>query len=181
MPRRFRARSSSIATSSKMRAGSAARKPPRCCCGSIREGLTTPPPVAIAHHIIRAWVEDGDRCLRLNAARATADPLRRHRGHRSRLSASTRFPQSGTKNARQRFHDPRSAAAPPTPRSPLRGSADARVLPRRSAARRARPHRRRDPGESSNSENVDHSGVVRVAGVPCLRSPRSSSIASASG
>jgi NAD+ diphosphatase len=23
------------------------------------EGLTTPPPVAIAHHIIRAWVEDG--------------------------------------------------------------------------------------------------------------------------
>ena len=24
------------------------------------EGLTTPPPVAIAYHIIRAWVEDGD-------------------------------------------------------------------------------------------------------------------------
>ena len=23
------------------------------------DGLTTPPPVAIAHHIIRAWVEDG--------------------------------------------------------------------------------------------------------------------------
>jgi NAD+ diphosphatase len=23
-----------------------------------RDGLTTPPPVAIAHHIIRAWVED---------------------------------------------------------------------------------------------------------------------------
>jgi NAD+ diphosphatase len=22
------------------------------------QGLTTPPPVAIAHHIIRAWVED---------------------------------------------------------------------------------------------------------------------------
>jgi NAD+ diphosphatase len=22
------------------------------------EGLTTPPPVAIAHHLIRAWVED---------------------------------------------------------------------------------------------------------------------------
>jgi NAD+ diphosphatase len=26
--------------------------------------LTTPPPVAIAHHIIRAWVEDGDGVLR---------------------------------------------------------------------------------------------------------------------
>ena len=24
------------------------------------DGLTTPPPVAIAHHIIRAWVEKGD-------------------------------------------------------------------------------------------------------------------------
>jgi NAD+ diphosphatase len=22
------------------------------------EGLTTPPPVAVAHHIIRAWLED---------------------------------------------------------------------------------------------------------------------------
>jgi NAD+ diphosphatase len=27
------------------------------------QGLTTPPPVAIAHHIIRAWVEDGDKVL----------------------------------------------------------------------------------------------------------------------
>lgn len=27
------------------------------------EGLTTPPPVAIAHHIIRAWVENGDGVL----------------------------------------------------------------------------------------------------------------------
>jgi NAD+ diphosphatase len=26
-------------------------------------GLTTPPPIAIAHHIIRAWIEDGDRVL----------------------------------------------------------------------------------------------------------------------
>jgi NAD+ diphosphatase len=25
------------------------------------QGLTTPPPVAIAHHIIRAWIEDGNR------------------------------------------------------------------------------------------------------------------------
>jgi NAD+ diphosphatase len=28
------------------------------------EGLGTPPPVAIAHHIIRAWVEEGDGVLR---------------------------------------------------------------------------------------------------------------------
>jgi NAD+ diphosphatase len=28
-----------------------------------RDGLFTPPPVAIAHHIIRAWVEDADRVL----------------------------------------------------------------------------------------------------------------------
>ena len=27
------------------------------------QGLATPPPVAIAHHIIRAWVEDGERVL----------------------------------------------------------------------------------------------------------------------
>jgi NAD+ diphosphatase len=27
------------------------------------DGLATPPPIAIAHHIIRAWVEDGDRVL----------------------------------------------------------------------------------------------------------------------
>ena len=27
------------------------------------DGLTTPPPVAIAHHIIRAWVEHGDGVL----------------------------------------------------------------------------------------------------------------------
>ena len=27
------------------------------------QGLITPPPVAIAHHIIRAWVEDGARVL----------------------------------------------------------------------------------------------------------------------
>jgi NAD+ diphosphatase len=26
-------------------------------------GLTTPPPVAIAHHIIRAWVENGSGVL----------------------------------------------------------------------------------------------------------------------
>ncbi len=26
-------------------------------------GLSTPPPVAIAHHIIRAWVENGDDVL----------------------------------------------------------------------------------------------------------------------
>ena len=25
------------------------------------QGLMTPPPAAIAHHIIRAWIEDGDR------------------------------------------------------------------------------------------------------------------------
>jgi NAD+ diphosphatase len=28
------------------------------------DGLGTPPPVAIAHHIIRAWIEEGDRVLR---------------------------------------------------------------------------------------------------------------------
>jgi NAD+ diphosphatase len=28
------------------------------------EGLTTPPPVAIAHHIIRSFVEDGCNGLR---------------------------------------------------------------------------------------------------------------------
>ena len=27
------------------------------------QGLITPPPTAIAHHIIRAWVEDGDNVL----------------------------------------------------------------------------------------------------------------------
>jgi NAD+ diphosphatase len=27
------------------------------------EGLTCPPPVAIAHHIIRGWVERGDAVL----------------------------------------------------------------------------------------------------------------------
>jgi NAD+ diphosphatase len=27
------------------------------------DGLTTPPPVAIAHHLIRAWIEDGDGVL----------------------------------------------------------------------------------------------------------------------
>jgi NAD+ diphosphatase len=27
------------------------------------QGLITPPPVAIAHHIIRAWVENGERVL----------------------------------------------------------------------------------------------------------------------
>ena len=27
------------------------------------QGLITPPPSAIAHHIIRAWVEDGDDVL----------------------------------------------------------------------------------------------------------------------
>ena len=27
---------------------------------SIRKGSASPPPIAIAHHIIRAWVEDGD-------------------------------------------------------------------------------------------------------------------------
>ena len=27
------------------------------------QGLITPPPMAIAHHIIRAWVEDGDDVL----------------------------------------------------------------------------------------------------------------------
>ena len=28
-----------------------------------QDGLSTPPPVAIAHHIIRAWVENGDDVL----------------------------------------------------------------------------------------------------------------------
>ena len=27
------------------------------------QGLMTPPPSAIAHHIVRAWVEDGDAVL----------------------------------------------------------------------------------------------------------------------
>jgi NAD+ diphosphatase len=27
------------------------------------QGLITPPPSAIAHHIIRAWIEDGARVL----------------------------------------------------------------------------------------------------------------------
>jgi NAD+ diphosphatase len=31
--------------------------------GRHPDGLTTPPPVAIAHHIIRAWVENGERVL----------------------------------------------------------------------------------------------------------------------
>ena len=53
------ATSSSITTSSKTRAGSTARKSRRCWRGSIRKGLTTPVPVAIAYHIIRAWVENG--------------------------------------------------------------------------------------------------------------------------
>ena len=50
-------RSSSTARSSKTRAGSART---RCAAMLMRkhpDGLTTPPPVAIAHHIIRAWVE----------------------------------------------------------------------------------------------------------------------------
>jgi len=28
------------------------------------DGLTTPPPVAIAHHIVRAWVEEGNGVFR---------------------------------------------------------------------------------------------------------------------
>lgn len=32
--------------------------------GRHPQGLTTPPPVAIAHHIIRAWVEGGDKVSR---------------------------------------------------------------------------------------------------------------------
>ena len=31
--------------------------------GRHPEGLITPPPVAIAHHIIRAWVENGEKVL----------------------------------------------------------------------------------------------------------------------
>ncbi|MEA2930346.1 MAG: diphosphatase, partial [Hyphomicrobiales bacterium] len=28
--------------------------------GRHPEGISIPPPIAIAHHIIRAWVEEGD-------------------------------------------------------------------------------------------------------------------------
>ena len=32
--------------------------------GEHPEGISIPPPIAIAHHIIRAWVEDGDGVFR---------------------------------------------------------------------------------------------------------------------
>ncbi len=53
-----RATSRSTAPSSRTRAGSTATRWRRCCCARHPDGLGTPPPVAIAHHIIRAWVED---------------------------------------------------------------------------------------------------------------------------
>ncbi len=48
----------------KTRAGSSATNWPRCSSGEHPQGLTTPPPVAIAHHIIRSFVEDGADVLR---------------------------------------------------------------------------------------------------------------------
>ncbi len=32
--------------------------------GEHPEGISIPPPIAIAHHIIRAWVEEGDGVFR---------------------------------------------------------------------------------------------------------------------
>jgi NAD+ diphosphatase len=32
--------------------------------GQHPEGITIPPPIAIAHHIIRTWVEEGDGVFR---------------------------------------------------------------------------------------------------------------------
>jgi NAD+ diphosphatase len=32
--------------------------------GQHPDGITIPPPIAIAHHIIRAWVEEGDGVFR---------------------------------------------------------------------------------------------------------------------
>ena len=49
---------SSIAPNSRARAGSSATRSPTMLLRKHRQGLTTPPPVAIAHHIIRAWMED---------------------------------------------------------------------------------------------------------------------------
>ena len=71
--------SRSTARNWRTRAGSRARRSRRCSCGQHPEGISIPPPIAIAHHIIRAWVEEGDGVFALNAK---ARALRRHRGGR---------------------------------------------------------------------------------------------------
>ena len=124
------------------------------------QGLTTPPPVAIAHHIIRAWVED-EIALTERVHQKAKDPVRRHRGaghrHARAELSGARHQGVGAANSSSP-----AAAAPPMRRSRSRGSAVAWLSPARSAAATMPSATAFSP--ISTAEGIDCSGVARVAG-----------------
>ena len=127
---------------------------------SIPKGSRTPPPVAIAHHIIRAWVEEGDvsstepRKHVLCAGIAVLDEV-------FRVEA---FPRAGRQDAGERIpHHQRRQRGQCGGRD--RASRRARELcrPARRPGRRRRG-RRHVPRAAPRSENIDCSACPRVAG-----------------
>ena len=150
----------STARSSRTRAGSPATRS-RDAEAAPSGGLSTPPPIAIAHHIIRAWVEgatvssaDAPRTHVLCAGIAVLDMCSGSRRFRARKSRRG-----------ERIPHGRRRHAPPMPRSRSRGSARARALPARSAGRRRRCGRRQVP-ELRRARGHRLRACPRVADVP---------------
>ena len=67
--------------------------------GAHPEQICIPPPIAIAHHIIRAWVEEGDGVLRLTPGMCCA-PASRSLDMVFRVK---RFPRAGSEDAGERI------------------------------------------------------------------------------